>query len=449
MGQSGQTKKQVHLNVFIRGAGHHAGAWKHPQSSPKRDLELEHYAELARIAERGLLDSLFMADNYSGLGRRLEPFTLLSALAALTKHIGFIATVSTTYNDPFHVARKFASLDHMSKGRAAWNIVTGHSQADADNFGKPGHPELTKRYDIGDEFVEVTKQLWDSWEEDALVYDRETDTTLDSGKVHEINFKGDYYSVKGPLNIPRPPQGYPVLVQAGSSESGKELAAKTAEVIFTAQQTLGAAQEFYTDVKSRLAKYGRTPDQLLIMPGLGPIVADTEAEARELEDELNSLVDTKKSLKRLSNYFDVDLSEYPLDAPVPVDRAKPYGTVKGGITSRHEVVIDAAIRDNMTIRQFLSRSYGGHGHVTFTGSVIQVADFIEKWLNEGGADGFNLLPAIYPSGLETFVDKVIPELQNRGIYRTAYEGATLRENLGLARPENGHKQVWALRREAN
>ncbi|WP_091221838.1 LLM class flavin-dependent oxidoreductase [Paenibacillus sp. BC26] len=444
----GKTKKQAHFNVFIRGAGHHAGAWKHQSSDPKADLGLEYYAELAKIAERGLFDSLFTADNYSGLGRRLEPFTLLSALAALTKHVGFIATVSTTYNDPYHVARKFASLDHISKGRAAWNIVTGHSQSDADNFGKPGHPEPETRYDIGTEFVEVTKQLWDSWEEDALVYDRSTDVTLHQDKVHEINFTGKYFNVKGPLNIPRPPQGYPVLVQAGSSESGKELAARTAEVIFTAQQTLGAAQEFYTDVKSRLAKYGRTPDQLLIMPGLSPIVADTEAEARDLEDELFNLVDSAKSLKRLSNYFTVDLSEYPLDAPVPVDKSKPYGFSNNGITSRHEVVIDAARRDNMTIRQFLSRSYAGHGHVSFTGSVIQVADFIEKWLAEGGADGFNILPPLFPSGLDTFVDKVVPELQNRGLFRTAYEGTTLRENLGLARPDNTHKQIWALSKAA-
>ncbi|MEF3304549.1 LLM class flavin-dependent oxidoreductase [Paenibacillus sp. GYB003] len=444
-----QSNKLLHLNVFIRGAGHHAGAWKHPQTNPKLDLTLDYYAELARIAERGLFDCLFMADNYSGLGRRLEPFTLLSALAALTKHIGLIATVGTTYNDPYHVARKFASLDYISGGRAAWNIVTGHSQADADNFGKPGHPEVAKRYEIGDEFVRVTKQLWDSWEEDALVYDRAADTTIDSNKVHEINFKGSYYSVKGPLNIPRPPQGYPVLVQAGSSEGGKELAAKTGEVVFTAQQTLGAAKQFYADVKSRLAKYGRTPDQLLVMPGLGPIVADTEAEAKDLEAELDSLVDAKKSLKYLSRYFDVDLADYPLDAPVPVDKAKPYGSIDVGITSRHEVVIDAARRENMTIRQFLSRSYGGHGHATFTGSVVQVADFIETWLREGGADGFNLLPAVFPGGLQTFVDKVVPELQNRGIFRTEYEGRTLRENLGLARPDNVHKRVWALSREAN
>jgi FMN-dependent oxidoreductase (nitrilotriacetate monooxygenase family) len=444
----GQSKKKAHFNVFIRGAGHHAGAWKHPLTDPKADLDLDYYVSLAKIAERGLFDSLFTADNYSGLGRRLEPFTLLSALAALTKHVGFIATVSTTYNDPFHVARKFASLDHISKGRAAWNIVTGHSQEDADNFGKLGHPDPATRYDIGTEFVEVTKQLWDSWEEDALVYDRDTDVTLDRDKVYDIDFKGKYFNVKGPLNIPRPPQGYPVLVQAGSSENGKELAARTAEVIFTAQQTLGAAQEFYTDVKSRLIRYGRTPDQLLIMPGLCPIIADTEAEAKDLEAELFSLVDSSKALKRLSNYFTVDLSEYSLDAPVPVDKSKPYDFSSKGITSRHEVVVDAARRDNMTIRQFLSRSYSGHGHVSFTGSVIQTADFIEKWLAEDGADGFNILPPLFPSGLDTFVDKVVPELQNRGLFRTEYEGTTLRENLGLARPANAHKQIWALSKVA-
>lgn len=442
-----KSDKKAHFNVFLRGAGHHAAAWKHPASTPKEDLDLDYYANIAKIAERGLFDSLFTADNYSGLGRRLEPFTLLAGLAALTKHVGLIATVSTTYNDPFHVARKFASLDHISKGRAAWNIVTGHSQADAENFNKAEHPEVTKRYEIGDEFVEVTKQLWDSWEEDALIYDRESEVTLDTSKVYEINFKGKYHTVKGPLNIPRPPQGYPVLVQAGSSESGRELAAKSADVIFTAQQTLGAAQAFYADVKGRLPKHGRTPDQLLIMPGLCPITADTAAEAREIEEEFNALLNTKQSLKRLSNYFTVDLSEYPLDGLVPIDKAKPYGAITTGITSRQEVVVDAAIRDKMTIRQFLARSAAGHGHVSFTGSVLQTADFIESWIKNNGADGFNILPHIYYSGFETFVDKVIPELQNRGLFRTAYEGKTLRENLGLAKPENKHKAIWALGKE--
>jgi FMN-dependent oxidoreductase (nitrilotriacetate monooxygenase family) len=442
-------RKQAHFNVFMRGSGHHAAAWKHPDANPKADLDLEYYHEIAKIAERGLLDALFMADNYSGLGRRLEPFTLLSALAALTKNIGLIATVGTTYNDPYHVARKFASLDHISKGRAGWNIVTGHSQADADNFSRSEHPEVSKRYEIGDEFVEVTKQLWDSWEEDALIYDRESGVAIDRDKIYEIAFRGKYHKVRGPLNIPRPPQGYPVLVQAGSSEPGKELAAKTAEVIFTAQQTLGAAQAFYADVKGRLAKYGRTPDQLLIMPGLCPIVADTEAEARDIEEEFNALLNPEQTLKRLSNYFTVDLTEYDLDDPVPVEKSKPYGSITTGITSRHEAVVDAAIRDKMTIRQFLARSAAAHGHVSFTGSVLQTADFIEKWICENGADGFNILPHVYFKGLETFVDKVIPELQNRGLFRTAYEGRTLRENLGLARPENQHRAVWAAARETH
>ncbi|MBW7452472.1 LLM class flavin-dependent oxidoreductase [Paenibacillus sepulcri] len=434
--------RKAHFNVFIRSTGHHAASSRHPSVNPNGGLDLAHFVNQARIAERGLLDSLFVADGYSGASRRFEPFTLFSALAVLTKHIGFIATVGTTYNDPFHLARQFASLDHISKGRAAWNIVTG-AQSAAHNFGRDEHPDVEQRYKVGEEFVDVVRQLWDSWEEDALVYDKEKGQQLDSNKVYSINFQGEYYKVKGPLNIPRPPQGYPVLVQAGSSEGGKELAARTAEAIFTAQQTLGAAQEFYRDVKGRLGKFGRNSEQLLILPGLSPIIGDTEAEARDLEEELFSLLNTKHSLQNLSRFFTVDLSEYPLDAPVPLDKLRPAEDFRVGITSRRDVIIDAAIRDKFTIKQFLSRSAGGHGHVTFSGSVLQVADFIEKWFREGGADGFNILPPIIPSGLEAFVDKVIPELQNRGIFRTAYEGKTLRENLGLARPDNQHKKVWA------
>ncbi|GAA4850460.1 LLM class flavin-dependent oxidoreductase [Paenibacillus vulneris] len=434
--------KKAHFNVFIRGTGHHAAASRHPSVNPDGGLDLEHFANQARIAERGLLDALFVADGYSGVSRRLEPFTLFSALAPLTKHLGFIATVGTTYNDPYHVARQFASLDHISKGRAAWNIVTT-AQSAAHNFGRGEHPHVDERYRVGEEFVDVVKQLWDSWEEDALVYDKTSDQRLDSSKVYHINFAGNYYKVKGPLNIPRPPQGYPVLVQAGSSEGGKELAARTADAIFTAQQTLAAAQEFYRDVKGRLAKFGRTPDQLLILPGLCPVIGDTEAEARELEEELFSLLHLERSLSNLSRYFTVNLADYPLDAPVPLDKLRPAEEFRTGITSRRDVIIDAAFREKFTIKQFVSRSAGGHGHITFTGSVLQVADFIEQWIREGGSDGFNILPPIFPKGLEDFVDKVIPELQNRGLFRTEYEGTTLRENYGLARPENQHRKVWA------
>ncbi|MGO4181099.1 LLM class flavin-dependent oxidoreductase [Paenibacillus sp. TAF43_2] len=429
-----EASRKVHLNVFLRATGHHAGAWRHPDARPDLELDIDYLGQLARIAERGKLDSVFLADGYAGGGSKLEPFTLLAALASVTEHIGLIATVGTVYNDPFHVARQFASLDHISGGRAGWNIVTGAGSA-AHNFSRDEHPEHAQRYETGEEFVEVVKQLWDSWEDDALIFDKKAGKLLDANKVHEINFKGHTYSVKGPLNIPRPPQGYPVLVQAGSSEQGKELAAKTAEVIFTAQQTFDAGRAFYYDVKSRLAKYGRTVDELVILPGLAPIVADTEAEAREIEEELHAFVDTRRALDSLSERFTVNLNDYPLDAQVPLEKAKPAEEFNG-IRSRQEVIIDAARRESFTIRQLLYRSNGGHGHITFTGSVLQTADFIEKWFKNHAADGFNVLPQLFPTGLETFVDKVIPELQNRGLFRTEYEGKTLRDSLGLQRPAN-------------
>ncbi|MDF2838230.1 MAG: monooxygenase [Paenibacillus sp.] len=439
----GETKRKVHLNVFLRATGHHSGAWRHASSKPELELDIDYLTELVLIAERGKLDSVFLADGYAGAGSKLEPFTLLSALASVTKHIGLIATVGTVYNDPFHVARQFASLDHISGGRAGWNIVTGAGSA-AHNFGREAHPEHAERYESGEEFVEVVKQLWDSWEDDALLYDKQAGRLIDADKVHEIRFQGQAYSVRGPLNIPRPPQGYPVLVQAGSSELGKELAAKTAEVIFTAQQTFEAGTAFYKDVKARLAKYGRTEDELVIMPGLAPIVADTEAEARDIESELHELTDARRELASLSERFTVDLNNYDLDDPVPLDKAKPPEQFNG-IRSRQEVIMDAARRGNFTIRELLHRSNGGHGHYTFTGSVLQTADLIEKWLTGRAADGFNLLPQLFPSGLETFVDKVIPELQNRGLFRTEYEGVTLRDSFGLKRVANTRHRAAAAK----
>lgn len=429
-----RTDRKLHLNVFLRAAGHHEAAWRHPDVHPEGDLDIHYLSKMALIAERGLMDSVFLADGYAGRTAKLEPFTQLAALAAVTRHIGLIATVGTVYNEPFHVARQFASLDHISGGRAGWNIVTGAGDA-SHNFGRSEHPELTERYVGAEEFVEVVKQLWDSWEDDALVFDKQSGILIAENKVREINFKGNLYAVKGPLNIPRPPQGYPVLVQAGSSEQGRELAARTAEVIFTAQQTFGAGQAFYSDVKARLKKYGRTADELHILPGLSPIVADTEAEARDIEDELNDLMDLPKALKAMSERFDVDLAAYPLDGPVPLDKAKTADSFNG-IRSRQEVILDAARREGMTIRQLLYRHAGGHGHITFTGSTLQVADFIETWFRGGASDGFNILPQTFPGGLEAFVHKVIPELQNRGLFRNAYEGKTLRENLGLVRPGN-------------
>ncbi len=429
--------ERLHLNVVLRGSGHHEAAWKHPKAKPLQDLSLDYYAEIVRIAERGLFDAAFMADGYAIAGptRRLEPMTLMSALSALTRHIGFIATVDTTYHEPYHVARKFASLDHISGGRSAWNVVTS-SHSVTERFQAKEYPEPAVRYEVAGEFVDVVKQLWDSWEHESDELILQADEPFSHSKPRPIHFEGKYFKLKGPLNVQRPPQGHPVIVQAGASDPGRELAARTADVVFSAQQTLEAAKRFYADVKSRMAKYGRAPDQLLVVPGFAPIVADTEAEARELEREFTVLANERSLLAKLSEWFTVDLNDYDLDDPVPLDKAIPYGQLTKGITSRSEVYLEAARSEKMTLRQLAARSAGGHGHMTIAGSPLQVADLMETWFREYGADGFNLMPHIFPAGLEAFVDKVVPELQNRGLFREAYEGKTLRDRLGLAYAEN-------------
>ncbi|TDF98959.1 LLM class flavin-dependent oxidoreductase [Paenibacillus piri] len=434
--------KQLHLNVFVSGTGHHEASWRHPQASPERNVDVRYFQNIAQIAERGKLDSLFLADSYVVDAdvryrnvTRLEPLTLLSALSVATERIGLIATAATTYNDPFHIARKFASLDHISGGRAGWNIVTAGTEATSFNFGRDEHLNHALRYKQAEEFVEVVTRLWDSWDEDALVIDKEAGLFADGGKVREIHFKGDHYAVRGPLNLNRPPQGYPVLVQAGSSESGKELAAKTAEVIFTAVQTLAEAQQFYSDVKSRLAKYGRTHDQLTILPGLSPIIGDTEAEAKELEQSLQQLTIPAYGLARLSRLLGTDMFNYDLDGPVPIGDLPGIDAINGR-KARYQLLVDLAVRENLTIRQLILRTAGARGHLTFTGTPLQVADLIENWFKNGGSDGFNVMPPLLPLGLEAFVDKVVPELQNRGLFRTDYEGTTLRDHLGLTKPVN-------------
>ncbi|MBH5317413.1 LLM class flavin-dependent oxidoreductase [Paenibacillus sp. GSMTC-2017] len=427
-------KRQLHLNAFLYGTGHHEASWRLPESEPEKNLDFNHVLGIVHTAERGLMDSVFLADGYVGRSNKFEPFTQLSALASRTKHIGLIATVGTTYNEPYHVARKFASLDHISKGRAGWNIVTGAGSA-AHNFGKDEHLEHSLRYEEADEFVDVVKKLWDSWEDDAIVNNKVTGVGVDSNKVHTVDHKGKYYSVKGPLNIARPPQGYPVLVQAGSSESGKEFAAKVAEVIFTAHQSIGSAQAFYKDVKSRLSKYGRSADQLKILPGISPILADTEAEALEIENQLFEAIDKEGVTRRLSERLGLDLQNHPLDEPISLEGVRETDEVNGN-KSRHQLILDLIRDENLTLKQLINRLGGARGHFTFTGTPLGLADVIESWFLNGAADGFNVMPQIYPSGLDIFVDKVIPELQNRGLFRTAYEGKTLRDNLGLNRPSN-------------
>ncbi|WP_410604138.1 LLM class flavin-dependent oxidoreductase [Amycolatopsis sp. lyj-90] len=432
------SQKHLHLNAFVMPNGHHEAAWRHPSTDPRRAATLKHYVDIARTAERGKLDSLFLADGVALWGNvrynshtLFEPLTLLSALAGATEHVGLIATASTTYNEPYHLARKFASLDHLSGGRAGWNIVTSAGEDEARNFNRDARPAHALRYERATEFVEVARKLWDSWDDDAARIDKETGVYADTDLIHPIDHNGPHFQVRGPLNIPRPVQGHPLLVQAGSSETGKEYAARFAEAVFTAQQTFAEGKAFYDDVKGRLAKYGRSPEEIKILPGISPILGRTEAEAKQREAELNALITPAYGVRQLSNMLDHDLTPYPLDGPLP-----DVGTFTEGAQSRFELVTGLARRENLTIRQLIERLAGGRGHRVFAGTATQVADQLEHWFTEGAADGFNVMPPTLPGGLEDFVDLVVPELQRRGLFRTEYTATTLRGHYGLARPVN-------------
>ncbi|WP_180160187.1 LLM class flavin-dependent oxidoreductase [Acinetobacter sp. YH12054] len=440
------SKRQIKLGAFIPTTSQHVAGWRHPESRPQDHLNIDYAIELAKTAERGLFDAYFLADGLSvrwssavegekGLGDKgvgFEPVTLFAALSAVTQNIGFIATASTTYEDPYILARKFASLDHISKGRAAWNVVTTASADAAKNFNIQQHPEPKERYERADEFIEVTQKLWDSWEEDTFHYNKETGQFFDARKQHQPNHQGQYYQVLGALNVSRPPQGYPVIVQAGQSEDGRELAGKYAEVIFTAQQNLADAQAFYRDVKNRLVKYGRHADDLKIMPGVSIFVAKTEQEAQEKYDFLNSLIHPELGLSLLSALAGgINLAKFDLDAPFPKIEDADIN-----FSSRQQMMIDIARKHNFSIRQLYQYIASARGHWTLIGTPEQVVDQLQEWFENDAADGFNVLPPTTPAGLNDFVDLIVPELQRRGLFRTAYEGKTLRENLGLKRPEN-------------
>ncbi|MFJ9547054.1 LLM class flavin-dependent oxidoreductase [Streptomyces erythrochromogenes] len=432
--------RTLHLNAFLMNAGHHDAAWRHPASTPERVTDLKYFQELARTAERGRLDSIFFADGlalwgkarYNALGG-FEPLTLLSAIAAVTEHIGLIATVSTTFNEPFNLARKFASLDHISGGRAGWNIVTSGTLDEARNFNRDEHLEHSLRYDRAREFLDVATKLWDSWEDDAIVLDKEAGIYADTDKLHPAAHRGEYFGVAGPLNVPRSPQGHPLLVQAGSSESGKEFAAQYAEAVFTAQQTLADGQAFYKDLKSRLATYGRAEDDLLVLPGIAPVIGSTEAEAKALEQELTDLQVPEYGLAQLSGMLGVDLTGLPLDGPLP---DLPEERDINGNKSRFTLVAELARRDGLDLRGLIARLGAGRGHRVFAGTPEQIADQLEQWFTQGAADGFNIMAPVLPTGLTDFVDQVVPILQRRGLFRTEYTGRTLRENYGLPRPAN-------------
>ncbi|HYZ56789.1 MAG TPA: LLM class flavin-dependent oxidoreductase [Streptosporangiaceae bacterium] len=429
----------MHFNLFIIDTGHHEASWRLPGSDPLAHIDVEYHERLAGIAEAAKFDSVFLADSpvlWNDPGRRpsgrLEPITLLTALARATQRIGLIATASTSYNDPYNLARRFASLDHISGGRAGWNIVTTAGDDAARNFGLDAQPAHAERYQRAAEFVEVSRKLWDSWEDDAVVADATRGVHAEADRVHTIDHVGRFFRVRGPLNLPRSPQGHPVLVQAGSSEDGKEFAAAYAEAVFTAQQTLAEGQAFYADLKRRAAAAGRDPDGVKILPGIVPVLGSTEAEAQALEAELDRLIVAEHARNRLAALLRVEPERLALDRELPDDL--PAEDEIEGAKSRYTLIVELARRERLTVRELIGRLGGGRGHRTFAGTPEQVAETIEHWGTQGAADGFNVMPAVLPSGLELFAEHVVPILQRRGLMRREYEGTTLREHYGLARP---------------
>ena len=429
--------RQMKLGAFLMATGHHVAAWRHPQVPANAGLDFQHYRHLAQVAEAACFDTLFLADSVaaatgdsaSQMARsdHFEPLTLLSALSVVTERIGLISTVTTSYNEPYHVARKFASLDHLSGGRAGWNLVTSDAAAEAGNFGRDEHIGHAERYSRAREFHQVVTGLWDSWSADAFVRDKASGQYYDPAGRHELNHVGEHFKVKGPLNVARSPQGRPVVVQAGSSEAGRALAARTADVIFTAQPSLAAAQAFYADLKNRAATFGRAADELKIMPGVFVVVGETQALAQAKFEAFQDLVQPEVGVALLGRMLgNFDLSGYPLDGPLP-----ELPLTDSGQRSRQQLLSELAEREHLTLAQLGRRIAGGRGHFSLIGTAAQIADQLQLWFQNGAADGFNVLVPHLPGGLEDFARQVVPELQRRGLFRTHYTGTTLREHLGL------------------
>lgn len=435
----GAERGQLHLNLFLYPGGHHEAAWRYPGSDPERLLDIRFYQELARRAEEATFDAVFLADgpaladNVRYASRfRLEPFTWLAALAAATERIGLVGTASTTYYEPYNLARLFASLDHLSQGRAGWNIVTTGAEQAAANFGLDAHPVHAERYARAREFLDVVSRLWDSWEDEALVADQKTGLFADTDRIHPIDHDGPLLKVRGPLNIPRTPQGRPVYVQAGSSEDGRAFAARHAEAVFTAHQTLASGREFSADIKARAAALGRDPRRLLVLPGISPFIGSTEAEARRLHEEFNELTQPEYSLQLLHRLLGLRLDAEALDKPVPRELIETRGERGNG--SRFRLVLDIIDREQPTVRQLTHRLAGARGHRVVAGTPEQIADQLQEWYEHGAADGFNVMPPWLPGGFELFAEHVVPILRRRGLFRTEYAGTTLREHYGLPRP---------------
>jgi FMN-dependent oxidoreductase (nitrilotriacetate monooxygenase family) len=443
-------QRQMRLGAFFNPTGHHVASWRHPRAQADAGINFRHYVEITQTAERAKFDMVFLADNVcvrdakmEALSRsaqyiaNFEPLTLLSALAPLTSHIGLVATATTSYNEPYHVARKFLSLDHISGGRAGWNLVTSGQEAEARNFSRDKHYLHGERYQRAREFAQVVIGLWDSWDDDAFVRDKASGQFFRPEGLHVLDHKGENFSVRGPLNVPRSPQGQPVVVQAGGSDDMIAVAAEFAEVIFCAPLTLEAAQKFYAEIKVRAAAYGRPGDAVKVMPGLSAVVGRTEAEADAQYEYLQSLIDPMVAREILSLVLgNVDLSGYALDGPFP-----EHLPLSNASQSTFQYVIEMARNEKLSLRQVAMRVAGARGKSVVRGSPAQVADHMERWFREGACDGFNLMPPFLPGGLDDFVELVLPQLRRRGLFRTEYEGRTLREHLGLARPASRYAAV--------
>ncbi|WP_276121234.1 LLM class flavin-dependent oxidoreductase [Pararhizobium qamdonense] len=434
--------RQLHLGAFMRPVSLHTAAWRYHGAYPDANFNFRHLKTFAETLERAKFDAFFMADHLAVLNMPIEalrrshtvtsfePFTLLSALATATSRIGLVATASTTFDEPYHIARRFASLDHISEGRAGWNIVTTSNPDAALNFGLEDHVDHAERYRRAREFYDVVTGLWDSFADDAFIRDAASGLYFDPAKLHVLDHKGDYLSVRGPLNIARPPQGWPVIVQAGASEPGRQLAAETAEVIFGSSPDLESGKSFYADVKSRMEKIGRNRDHLKVLPGAFVVVGDSVDEAKAKRAHLDSLVYYESAIASLSIALGHDASGFDPDAPLPRDIPDTNASKTG-----RAQVLRLAEQEGLTVRQ-LAQRYGGYSGLSFVGTPATIADEMETWLFEYGSDGFNIAFPFLPQGLTDVAEKLVPELQRRGLFRRDYEGTTLRDHLGLPRPAN-------------
>lgn len=434
----------MRLGAFLYDVGHHTAAWRYPEAPERPALDYEYLFDCAQIAERGKFDMVFFQDSmavnledvepYSRLARggmQFDPTMMLAALSSVTKRIGLAATISTTYTEPYHVARKFGTLDVISGGRAAWNLVTSTALGEAANFGKEQNLAHGDRYQRASEFADVVRGLWDSWEDDAFVNDKASGRFFDADKVQVLHHKGKHFLVRGPLGISRSPQGRPVIIVAATSEPGRELAARVADVMFTEQPTLDSAKEFYRDVKERVVRHSRSPDELCIMPGASILVEHTTQEAKDKFEQLQDLIDPVVGVSLLGNIIDIDFRGYPVDGPVPDLPLNERGNI-----SRQKRFFEMARRDRLTIRQLYQHVVGARGHWTIIGDPVEVADQLEERYQSYGADGFNIMPALLPDALNKFVELVLPELRRRGLFRSEYEGRTLRHHLQLSKPQH-------------